>query len=408
MERFNYEEFDYDNVYKEVLENIKKPNILICGATGVGKSEFINSIFGSEKVEVGNDAKPTTRGTGWVTDSNANVNVFDSEGYEIGEDKQEYYFEKILNIIDKKREENPDDIDRHIHEVWYCVSCGNKKFYDLDSKIIKKVREQKKIPVAVILTKVDLISEEDLEELKTTIEKDISGIKVFTYSAKIDESTEIYKKYVQLDELIEWAINNISDSLTLVLVSAVKGSLKAKRKIVQKNIIPRYTTMAASAVVATSVISQIPFSDSIPLMALQVKMSYEILKVYNIDEFKEKMLKDVIGTQFISYLGKTLASQIWGMIPLIGNFAKGAVNTTIAATVTATLGMAISIVTEKYLEACIENNGSENLSFNDFFTNEKLKEAVNWIKNNEDMGVDIGFSISEIVEKVTEKVKVNK
>lgn len=25
MERFNYEEFDYDNVYKEVLENIKKP-----------------------------------------------------------------------------------------------------------------------------------------------------------------------------------------------------------------------------------------------------------------------------------------------------------------------------------------------------------------------------------------------
>ena len=94
MERFNYEEFDYDNVYKEVLENIKKTNILICGATGVGKSEFINSIFGSEKVEVGNDAKPTTRGTGWVTDSNANVNVFDSEGYEIGEDKQEYYFEK--------------------------------------------------------------------------------------------------------------------------------------------------------------------------------------------------------------------------------------------------------------------------------------------------------------------------
>lgn len=38
MEKFNVENFNAEEVLREVEEKVKKPNILICGATGVGKA----------------------------------------------------------------------------------------------------------------------------------------------------------------------------------------------------------------------------------------------------------------------------------------------------------------------------------------------------------------------------------
>ena len=35
MEKFNVENFNAEEVLREVEEKVKKPNILICGATGI-------------------------------------------------------------------------------------------------------------------------------------------------------------------------------------------------------------------------------------------------------------------------------------------------------------------------------------------------------------------------------------
>ena len=44
--KFDVKNFDYDKCYEEVKENASKNiNIIVCGATGVGKSSLINDIF---------------------------------------------------------------------------------------------------------------------------------------------------------------------------------------------------------------------------------------------------------------------------------------------------------------------------------------------------------------------------
>ena len=41
MDRFDYENFDYEAAFRQVQEEVSKPNILICGVTGIGKSTMI-------------------------------------------------------------------------------------------------------------------------------------------------------------------------------------------------------------------------------------------------------------------------------------------------------------------------------------------------------------------------------
>lgn len=63
--KFDVKNFDYDKCYEEVKENASKNiNIIVCGATGVGKSSLINDFFEFDKdsaAPVGSSGKPQTR-----------------------------------------------------------------------------------------------------------------------------------------------------------------------------------------------------------------------------------------------------------------------------------------------------------------------------------------------------------
>ena len=262
--------------------------------------------------------------------------------------------------------------------------------------MILEIRKKYSIPVMIILTKVDCVDEEGIAALKKAILDKISDISIFTYAS--DEKTAgwdegLKKQYVQKEEITDWALMHLDESLRAGFVPAIKKSLQLKRKYISGKVIPKYAALAAGTVVATSFIN-VPFTDSVPLMAMQVKMSFEIINGYGIQTEKQKLMADLLGTSAVSVLGRTLASSLVKVIPLAGNVINATVNTTVAASVTAGLGFAIAIVCEQYLAACVENNGAENLPFAQYMNSDRLKEAYKYVNEHKNE-----FNIKDIANK---------
>lgn len=397
MGTINYEKFNFEKMAEEVKSQIKKPNILLCGGTGVGKSSLIKDIFAMDEQAaptIGNAGRPETRGIHRYTTLSATVNLYDSEGYELGDDTQSHFKEEIIGFIDKKRAEYPEQMEEHIHEVWYCISAGNKRVHDVDIGLIKEI-ENRDVPLMILITKVDLVDEEELRNLLDEVHKKMPSMNCYTYTIEdcfTDEETK--KQYVQKDEIIKWAIDNLSDALKMGLIPSLKESIREKRNIILKNCIPKYSLEAAGVVAGLAVVN-VPFADSIPLIAIQTKMTMEIMNVYGIETTVMEVAKGLAGTGAVSYLGKTIASNIFGIIPFFGNVAKATVNVSVAVSVTAMLGVAITLVMEQYTKACVVNDGVENLPFAEFFTREKLNDALEYVKNHKDE-----FNLDDIIEEV--------
>jgi uncharacterized protein (DUF697 family)/GTP-binding protein EngB required for normal cell division len=400
MDKFDFENFNYDDAFRIVQSEVSKPNILICGVTGIGKSTLIRDIFAmseAEGPEIGNQGRARTTGVHPYSPAGATMTLYDSQGYEIGTDEHKY-MKEVLKVIDDKIKMHPDEMQEHIHEVWYCVSAANNRFFEADEKMIRKIRQKYKIPVMVILTKVDCVDEDGIIYLKKAILEKLPDISIFTYAC--DEKTadwdeETRKKYVQKDEIIEWALEHLDQSLRAGFIPAVKKSLEVKRNYIARKVIPKYAGLAWATVAATSIIS-VPFTDSVPLMALQVKMSYEIIKGYGIRTEGQQIAANLVGTSAVSVFGRSLASSLIRVIPVAGGIVNATVNTTVAASVTAVLGFAIALVCEQYLAACVDNNGVENLPFGQFMDSGRLKEAIQYVTENKK-----NYNIQGILDQIS-------
>lgn len=366
--QFDVNGYDYKGKLNEVISKVKKPNILVCGATGAGKSSLINDIFGKYAVNVGS-GRPQTRGINKVSDDALSVNLFDSEGYEAGETKWSYFKENIIGYISEMRERHANDLSQQIHEVWYCINAANHRVYDADIETVNGIIELK-VPVAIVLTQIDNVDEDELNAMKKAIQLNFPSLSCFTYCVSDDkEVQEAVADYVQKDYLIKWAEDNLEEGLREGLLCALSGdTLEAKKKHVERKIIPKYVAIAAGVA-----LTPIPGSDAALLVPAQVTMSMHILHIYGIDKISGAV-STIISSTIVSSIGKALASSLLKFIPFLGSV----VNTVVASSLTWAVGLGISSLSYQYKKAEMEG---KDVDIADFFTSDLISAAIEQAKS---------------------------
>ncbi len=401
-EKFDIKNFDVDMALEKVRKEVKKPGIFVCGATGVGKSSLVNDIFNYSLFEAPKtgDGAPITRGIDKYENDELGVILYDSEGYEIGDEAQEHYDDDIIGEVDRFNESNGiGNMNTRIHEAWYCVAGVNKRFYDVDVSIIEKLRKRK-IPVCVVITKVDQCMKNEIDDMKSSIKEKFPNMEIFTY-ASLDrddpnKSKLIESGYIQQEELLQWAYDNLDESLKNGLLSSVNGALRLKYKHVKQTVIPVSGAAALAGVIGNSFVP-VPFSDSVLLMGIQSTLSLAILNSYNIAGAGRNVVGSVIGSTILSTLGKTLANSLAKAIPGIGQ-AVVVANSTVAVSLTVTIGLTVNEICYRYMKNYIKN-GDVTKSFEEFFTSNMFKEIFKEIDQNS----------QETIKKITDSIlkKVN-
>lgn len=310
------QEFD---IYKN---KTKKPNILIIGGTGVGKSSLINTCFNANIARAGT-GDPVTQQLQKYSHADVPVVLYDTKGYEVGNGKEIDFIQSIVDYT-----AGQSNTDNQIHLAWYCIQASGHRITDFDLRAIAKLKGAG-IPVAIVLTKAELISDEESKMMQQTVANADNKLSFFETSS-IDKT----RKW-QLDDLCIWSVERLPEALRRAFISAQKQSLKLKQEECMK-IIKQHV---ASAIGVS--FSPIPVSDAPLLLANEGAMITRIIYVYNLDSIlKSHGSKFVAGliAPIITRSAAMLAGNLVKWIPGIGTAVGGIINATVAASITYALG----------------------------------------------------------------------
>ena len=316
---------------EKIWKEKKTPNVLICGQTGAGKSSVVNFLFEDDVAEIGNKGEPCTKDIKLFPGTA--VNIYDSEGYEIGGDKQSHYQSMIFNDFLLKPENQKIG---GVHLIWYTISAAGKRYSETDIALIKTIAREK-YHLCILLTKIDELTEEQLDKIYNDLKKELPNVKIFKLSNIRDEEVQ---KFCDWDKLEEWSRNALPDVYRDRFVSGLRSGLSEKRK--QADVAILAATAAAGAVGA----SPIPFSDAALLVPIQTGMILHILALYGI-KLAAGTITSLIGTLGVSSLGKSAAGSIIKLIPGVGTIVGAVINASIASTITGAIGKALSEICHK-------------------------------------------------------------
>ena len=377
----------FKNRFREEMESFlsgyedkNKPRILVAGSTGCGKSTLCNLVF-KRKVCTEGAGTPVTRGVRKITRPEIPVIVYDSEGYETGarfsdrsdgeESAGQKYCDLIMNAVEKER----------IDLVWYCISAPGSRVTDVDISLIKQFRSLKK-PVAVVLTQIDVATEEDCEELKKTIAGEVDGPnpeegrKIAIFESTNDSGITVPEG---LDELYAWSLVHLEESRRDAFVISCHRGFDEKYRIARK-----WVSAAATAAAGTA-FSPVPFSDAAVITPIQLALFAKTLALWNMADF-EKILGTGIAEVTMPLIGKSLAGNLIKLIPGAGSVIGGIINAGVAGSLTYGTGMALNkscrILNEKHLEGSVTAD-----TIREIFSSETLRAcAEKYVQERRDSG----------------------
>lgn len=204
-------------------------NALVIGKSGVGKSSFINYLFGWKAAESGAGKPVTKRGVhkNETEIDGVQYNIYDSWGLEA--DKVQEWIER-LNTELKNHDVSKSPAD-WFHTVFYVVNAGNHRIEDMDIAVIKRLRSEKYC-VGVVLNKCDLISEEDEIALKKVLWDNIDpGLSIMAVSSGGSDRNGEKKPFGK---------EAVKNKMSSDFLKTIAERLPAHLKIISKNMLDEF------------------------------------------------------------------------------------------------------------------------------------------------------------------------
>lgn len=359
-------EAQLEEQFDQEMTAVKRPNLMIVGGTGVGKSSLINHIFGKSIAKVGT-GQPVTRGCHRYEDANVPLVIFDTEGYEVTEGKASAgnFREKIIPEIKQRKSKA---LNEQIHLIWYCLSVANHRVTDFDLDNLRLITGELDIPVAVVLTQCDAepIDDEGNGETSRAFRQVLreNGVHCEVFETCANNPKHDPELKLDLEKLIAWSSASLKDdALRQSFVAAQIASLPAKRSEAMTIIMTYSATTAASAG-----LNPVPMSDALLIVPQQIVMAASLAKLYGFGSMGE-MAVSLLKGQILSLVGRQLAASLTKLIPVLGQV----INAGVAAAITGGLGLALVEVYERAVDGYLKTGKSPD--WTSLFSNELFMQA---------------------------------
>lgn len=341
------ENYDIENElikqFEKEREKYKRPNILICGYSGSGKTSIIQSLLGEDLVPQDKIVRTMTKD--YEIYENEMIRIWDSKGLE--PDKGEDEFINRTKDFIRTMQDSSKNIDDHIHIFWYVINGAASKVTQTDLKFIEIFPKELTL---ILISKADLIKERQFNAIKEMLIEH-TGIQ----DDRIICVSDIESGRKGIEELYETSLKIFPDAYRYAFEEAQRIDIeKAIEKIKEKK-------QQALNIIKTSTVSIValnlpPLLNASRIIQVQTVMIAGLAALYNLD--REQLQKDVLPL-LVKTLEMMESGGITKLIPIVNNI----LNYTTVLSVISALGHFVQEQFERIAIAKVKGETQPTINF---------------------------------------------
>ncbi|ABD00587.1 GTP-binding protein [Synechococcus sp. 63AY4M2] len=352
-------------------------NVLVIGKSGVGKSTLVNAVFKDELARTG-VGSPVTRHIRQYSKQGCPITIYDTPGMELAGEQNTQIRLEVAQLIDELRLKDPE---HHIHIVWYCIHHELKRLEETERRWLREL-ELKDVPVILVLTQcLEYPNPEESE--------------FFQYLQRQNLPVRYIVPLLAKDKVINRQLTIPAHGLehligcTLELLPEVARLAFIRQQLLRVDLKADAAFKYVSGYVASAAFigaTPLPFADAPLLVAAQIGMIANISFIFGYKaspSFYYSLMAALAGVGGAVVTGRAIVSNLLKLIPGVGSLAGGIIQSTTAATLTLSLGLAYIELMKAIARAEIQGIQLSQKEMQEIFVREYQEYAGRRTQKNE-------------------------